>query len=537
MKRYLLLFFILAYISSTAQVIDAGPDTVACPGNVTLNATVNNPTSSNGYSIIQIPYSPYTYTGGTPVTLTDDAVAGPFSIGFSFYFMGSSPLTQFYIGSNGWVAFSPQPTSYPYVPIPDNTGSTPRDCIMGAFQDLNPGAGGSINYYTTGTAPNRKLVISWSSVPLYQCNTPVTQQIVLYETTNVIENYFQGKPVCTTWANGNSIQGLHDAAGNIAVPVPGRNFTQWTATNEGWRYVPGAAAAFGPVNWYNAAGSPAGTGNSINVNVSSATYYVATVYDTTTATTYDDTVYISIGIPGLNVTVNNPSCGNTTDGSASASAPGGPYTYSWSTGATTSFISGIGAGSYWVTVTNSSSGCTETVNFTISAAALFNAFATHYDESCPGCSDGIAYSYPSGGTPPYTFLWQPGGATTQDYYNVSPGTYTVCITDANNCTVCDSTTVYAFGTGIMESEGILFNVSPNPSVGELSLYFPAPIAGEAAVSIIDLTGRIVFSEALAPNTGSHMILLPSSAGSGLYFLRVSTPAGASTRKIQVIRGR
>lgn len=46
----------------------------------------------------------------------------------------------------------------------------------------------------------------------------------------------------------------------------------------------------------------------------------------------------------------------------------------------------------------------------------------------------------SGGNAPYTYIWS-GGETTQDLSNVGPGTYTVTITDNNNCTATHTATV------------------------------------------------------------------------------------------------
>lgn len=531
MKKLLLLFPVLLVSALTnAQVINAGPDTVTCPGNnIVLSATVSSSSSGNSYTITQIPYVPFSYTTGTMVSLSDDAISGALPIGFTFSFMGNS-FTQFYIGSNGWLAFSPQPASFTLLPIPNS--SIPMNCIMGAFHDLNPGAGGMIRYSTTGTAPNRKLIVSWSQVPLYSCNTPVTQQIVLYEGTNIIENFFQNKPVCASWSNGNAIQGIQDATGTIAYAVPGRNCTQWTATNEGWRYAPSSASAFGPVTWYNASGAFVGTGNSYAANVTNSTYYVASVYDTATATTYYDTVNIAIGIPGLVVSVTNPSCASSSNGSAAATAPGGPFTYSWSTGATTSSVTGLGTGNYSVTV--SSSGCSETVAFSISPLALLNAFATSAGETCIGCNDGIAYSYPSGGAPPYSFMWQPGAVTTQDYYNIAPGTYTVCITDANGCTVCDSVTVDPANVGVEEQQAeIVFSIVPNPVTGnELTLVISSFEKRAGTIIVTDLAGKMIYSEHIAAGGGESIYKLDVSRWSrGAYFVKLQAHGISVTRKL------
>ena len=58
------------------------------------------------YSITQPTYTAYSYNAGTVVPSSDDVTHGPFNIGFTFNFFNVN-YTQFYIGSNGWIGFSP----------------------------------------------------------------------------------------------------------------------------------------------------------------------------------------------------------------------------------------------------------------------------------------------------------------------------------------------------------------------------------------------------------------------------------------------
>jgi hypothetical protein len=60
--------------------------------------------------------------------------------------------------------------------------------------------------------------------------------------------------------------------------------------------------------------------------------------------------------------------------------------------------------------------------------------------ACFGNSSGAIDLTPSGGTPPYTYLWS-NSAITQDLSGRTPGTYTVTIRDANNCTSTNTATL------------------------------------------------------------------------------------------------
>jgi len=176
------------------------------------------------------------FNTGTVISSSDDATHGPFNIGFTFNFFGNN-YTQFYVGSNGWIGFSAsQTTGYTAAYIP-NAGS-PRNVIMADWEDLFPGTT-NIYYTTIGSAPNRKLVVSFNAVPHYSCRSNLhTFQFVLYETTNVIDINYQSKPLC---AGNNATAGLVNIDNTNVVPVGGRNASAWSTTNNTVRFTPSAA--------------------------------------------------------------------------------------------------------------------------------------------------------------------------------------------------------------------------------------------------------------------------------------------------------
>jgi hypothetical protein len=57
----------------------------------------------------------------------DDTQQGPFQIGFNFCYFGQT-YSQFWVGSNGWVSFSPgQPTTFTSTPIPNAGFNIPKN--------------------------------------------------------------------------------------------------------------------------------------------------------------------------------------------------------------------------------------------------------------------------------------------------------------------------------------------------------------------------------------------------------------------------
>ena len=145
----------------------------------------------------------------------------------------------------------------------------------------------------------------------------------------------------------------------------------------------------------------------------------------------------------VSVSVKDVNCYGGADGSVDITVTGGtsPYTYLWSNGKTTQDILGLVAGSYSITVTDSK-GCKEIKSGIIvnQPAAALTVSGTVTNVKCYGGKDGAIDVSVSGGTSPYSYIWNTG-ATTQDLSGLSAGTYSVTVTDKNGCTEKLSKTV------------------------------------------------------------------------------------------------
>ena len=140
--------------------------------------------------------------------------------------------------------------------------------------------------------------------------------------------------------------------------------------------------------------------------------------------------------PSLFSTISSTSvtCNAQCNGTATASPAGGtaPFTFSWTSGQSTSSVSNLCAGNYTVTVTD---GATATTTQTVSIAqpTALTSTASSTATAC-GSSNGTAAVMVAGGTGSYTYLWNPGGQSTSSVSGLSPGNYSATITDANGCT-------------------------------------------------------------------------------------------------------
>jgi len=227
-------------VTTPAITITASPDTLCAGGTSQLTATAIT-TSTNAYLVDSIAYSPVTGTG-TSVSLTDDEVSNMLPIGFIFGFYGNY-YTQFNISSNGFITFDTSASTNNYSgccagQMFPNTAK-PNAVIAGAWEDYNPAAGGSIQYFTTGTFPYRKLIVNFKNVPHAPARDSVTFQIILYETTNYIEIHTTAMPGNPNGYWFGHTEGIEDATGSHAVVVPGRNSSNtWTAFNDARRFTP-----------------------------------------------------------------------------------------------------------------------------------------------------------------------------------------------------------------------------------------------------------------------------------------------------------
>ena len=181
-----------------------------------------------------------------------------------------------------------------------------------------------------------------------------------------------------------------------------------------------------------------------------------------TANTYTVTVSDQNGCQALsNVTITEPSaltsptfistnanCGSST-GSATASVSGGTlnYTFAWSNGENGSIASALTAGTYTLTVTDAN-GCIITSTVTINnngAPSITSISPTNI--LCKGINSGAATVTASGGTGMLTFSWS-NGSTGATASGLTANTYTVTVTDQNNCSITSVTNITEPATSV-----------------------------------------------------------------------------------------
>jgi|GEM_PF-1747951 len=197
-------------------------------------------------------------------------------------------------------------------------------------------------------------------------------------------------------------------------------------------------------------------------NLIAGTYFV-TATDANGCTTTDSVIITEpVGFAILPSVDSMISCNGLNDGVANVSVTtgSGSFNYLWSNSDSTATISGLAAGTYFVTVTDVNSGCFKMDSVTvIEPLALSTGAMVASNISCNGLNDGMASSLATGGTGSYSYLWS-NSDTTAASSGLAPGTYGITVTDSMGCMAFDSV-VITEPTALLVSASVDSNVSCN----------------------------------------------------------------------------
>lgn len=497
--------------------LDAGPDQSTDCTNlcVELSANFLETGLTTSYEVSSVPYAPpFPFTGlANPISLgVDDIWSGVIDLPFNFCFFGDT-YNQIQVGSNGVIRLEvdalDQSNEWQFnEDLPENLNPTLGEAnIFGVAHDIDPSITSTspeIGWELLGTSPCRTLVVSYSSVAHFSpsCNSLTsTFQMVLYETTNVIEVYVEDKPFCTSWNSGNAVIGIQNNPGTVAFVPPGRNTSDgpFDISNEAWRFTPNGDPNY-EISWFDSSGMEIGDTSTINVCPNTDTTYTAEIVytncDGEQITLTDDVTVTGTDSPNagedgfLDICPTSSPIDLYTQLTGITPTTGGTWTppMASGTGVFDPAVDPAGVYTYTVTGTNCPD---DSANVTVTLVSAPNAGE-------PGALDVCETDAPIdlftilGGTPDTGGVWSPTLSSGTSVF--TPGTdpdgvYTYTIDSGNGCGN-DSAEVTVQAVPLPTISAITTQCSNGTY--EINYQTGANISVTASAGTVDMTSNIIF---------------------------------------------
>ncbi|MFN8395413.1 MAG: HYR domain-containing protein, partial [Bacteroidia bacterium] len=497
--------FALGTTTNTFQVADAAGNTASCSFDVTV-ADAEAPTFSN------CPSSATGTTGVTcdgPVTWTAPTASDNCSVssttstanpGDTFQ-LGNTTVTYTTTdaaGNTGTCSFT--------VTVTDATAPTALCLNFAVTLNLSGNASIAATDIDGGSSDNCSSVTSSVTPTTFTCAN-VGANTVTLTVTDAAGN----TSTCTSTVTV-SAQAMTAAASsptiNCGYNVSCNGATDGTATVTAGGGCPGYTYL-----WDN--GNTTATATGLGAGVHSVT-----VTDINGGTIVTDVTLTEPSPISITSTSTN-SCVGGSSGTVDITANGGndcsAYTFSWSNGATTEDLSGVPAGTYFVTVTDVN-GCVGVDTVVVDTFASPAPTFTVAGNTLTSVQTWTTYQWLLNGSPI-------SGATSSTYTATVTGDYSLQITDGNGCTgISGMTNVIVVAVEDPTQDLLGLSIYPNPARGEFKLLAAQPIHQGLTVTIYDMHGHR-FVEKAMPSLGNEVAFDIQNYSAGAYMVEVVTKSG------------
>jgi hypothetical protein len=430
----------------------ATPSTVCSGANSQLLATPTQIAGANFYTFS-------TTTGETLEDMTsstqivssgsDDVSSATQNIGFSF--LG---YTQFSANSNGLMLLGTA-TSTAYT---NDLSSAPGyPAIAPAWDDLHTGNNGGVFFKTTGTAPNRKLIVEWRVRTFAESgNYTRTMQVWLFEATGVVQLVYGAYTGTMDFASASvgitsgstSYNSVTTSTHTASTITADNSNTLWPGSGRSYIFTPPA------VTWnYSWSESIPATTNLSATNianplanaVTTGETYTVTVTNTTSGCTATASAVVSVASGSMTASISpaTPSICSGQSVTLTASQTGGstPVTYNWNTGESVAAITKSPASTttYTVTVTDA---CSTTASASVSVSVTTTPVVTITSNPANAniCGSGSVQLTATGAT---SYSWSSGSGNPNTVSPTVTTVYTVTGT-TSGCTATATKTVSVY---------------------------------------------------------------------------------------------
>jgi hypothetical protein len=283
---------------SSANICASNSTTItasATPVGYTVSAIANNPYDPTLFVTNILVDQLGTYNGGTPYVepvsfgTLDDGRWDNITLPFTFRFYGNT-FNALNISTNGWIGLGSSNTTATGYGVALPNAAAPNNVIHAITCDLTFAGvtnAAVLQYFEVGTAPNRKFVIDYSSIKFFTGAATANVQVILYETTNVIEIHTFN---CTNTTTPKA-QGIENSTGTIASVSTGRNNTNtWVGMPNAYRFTPDNIT----FTWSPAAGLNTTAGATVVATPASTTTYTVNALNPSNGFTGSTNVTVTI---------------------------------------------------------------------------------------------------------------------------------------------------------------------------------------------------------------------------------------------------
>jgi subtilisin-like proprotein convertase family protein len=224
--------------------------------------------------------------------------------------------------------------------------------------------------------------------------------------------------------------------------------------------------------------------------LSAGTYTCSVSFPGGCTETYDYVIGNTTNGTVVSAIINNEECNNGL-GSIDLTLTGGtgPFDFTWTNSELTEDISNLSAGTYTVSIVDQNDGCSFGETFTvINAQTIFDPSSIVTNATCATCTEGNVNVIIANSSN-YTFNWS-NGASTEDIFGLTPGTYSVVITSAAGCdTTMSFTVLNTAGIEDVTADNLQMVLYPNPANTTFSVSLALPAQIEGKLIITDMVGK------------------------------------------------
>jgi arylsulfatase A-like enzyme len=262
--------------------------------------------------------------------------------------------------------------------------------------------------------------------------------------------------------------------------------------------------------------------------------YNVTITDVNTCTS---TITQTVSQPSnpliVNTAAQNISCFGENTGGINLSVSGGTAAYSflWNNWSTTQNLMNLPSGVYFLTITDAH-GCTNVISEILTQPTSALTVITNAT-AATAANDGTAEAIPSGGTPPYSYLWS-NSFTGNQQINLAASTYFVSVIDANACITTGSVIIDLISVIPLVFGEIGLNIFPNPTSDMLIIQANGLLRRTLKLELVGENGQILLKNEL-PQGSTICVFDTQTLYEGSYFLNISDGVSMKTFKVVVSR--